>query len=502
MRSEYFFGFILSFIAGVGFESLFNFGYPLGVLFLFLGATLLLLRNVKSVDKKSFLVSLMLVACALGVFRVDVQKMKQGVHTLDMFLQKTVMVQGVVSKEPDVREEYTNIVLEVQNVFYNNATTSSKNQAHILVRMPLYPDFEYGDVITISGKLIVPKNFSAQGDAKEFDYRSYLARSDIFYQMYFPKVYEVTQEQGNIVLQKLFLVKEKLLHNITRMIPEPEAALGGGILLGAKQSLGDELLQKFRETGVAHIVVLSGYNIAIVATALSSVLYFLPFTARIIVSVMGVVLFAVMVGGGATVVRATIMVLVVLIVRWMGREHDVLRALVLAGGLMILVNPMILLHDVSFQLSFVATLALVVLVPLIEKYFLFVSNKVLREILVTTVATQIFVLPLILYYMGSISLIGVIANIFILPVVPFAMLVVALVSVFGSVALLGSFLAAVSYGVLWYMIFTVEMFSRLPFAQVSDVAFPLWALVVMYVVMTILIIAKSKYIKVGPFVAP
>lgn len=482
MRSEYFFGFILSFIVGVGFESLFNFGYPIGVLLFFLAVIVLLLRGVRSGDAKSFLVSLLLIGAALGVFRVDVSAMKQSSHPIDLFLGKMVTVHGVVVEEPDIREGYTNIVLDPETVFYNGVDNTIPVSDRILVRVPSYPKHRYGNELAISGKITSPKNFPASNGVRSFDYKSYLAKDNVFYQMYFPKVEVVTQEKGNKVLEVLFSIKKKLLDNIVRTIPEPEAALGGGVLLGAKQSLGDDLLQKFRETGVAHIVVLSGYNIAIVATALSSFLFFLPFRVRLFASVLGVVLFALMVGGGATVVRATIMVLVVIIARAAGRESDALRALVLAGGIMVLVNPMILFHDISFQLSFMATLALVILVPLIEKYFLFVSQKVLREILVTTIATQIFVLPLILYYMGSISLVGIIANIFILPVVPLAMLAVALLAVFGPIPFLGSLLAALSYGVLWYVISVVEIFSRLPFAQITNFMFPLWALVLGYLI--------------------
>lgn len=483
MPAKYFFGFIISFIGGVGLESVLHFGYPLGVLFLFLGVTLLLLRSVRSGSGNSFLVSLLFIALALGVFRADAVKMKQDPHVLDKFLKHTVTFYGIVTKEPDVREEYTNIVLEPRSVFDGTATTSIETSTKILVRVPMYPVFHYGDEGRFTGKLAVPQNFSSAESVKDFDYKTYLAKDNIFYQLYFPRTEIVTQGNGNIIFEKLFTFKESFLKNITHRIPEPEASLAGGILLGAKQSLGEELLQKFRETGVAHIVVLSGYNIAVVAAGLSSALYFLPFTARIIASVIGVVLFAMMVGGGATVVRATIMVLVVLILRAVGRENDALRGLVLAGGIMVSVSPMILLYDISFQLSFMATLALVVLAPRMEKYFSFISQRVMREIFITTLATQIFVLPLILYYMGSISLVGLMANIFILPVVPVAMLAVALVAVFAFVPILGSMLAALSYGVLWYMIFAVETFSRLPFAQITGVKFSLTLLVVGYLTM-------------------
>ncbi len=490
MSSKYFFSFTLSFIIGVALESMLGFGFSLSALLAVLAVVVVFIGG-SPVAKNSLLVSLVLFGCALGVVRVDVLIMKQNTQALDSFVGKTVQVEGIVASEPDARESYTNVVLEVGTVLYGNSGVVLEDPVRILVRVPQYPRLSYGDEVVLSGKISKPKNFPPKDSVRAFDYRAFLAKDGIYYQMYFPKVLVTEQNKGNFIYEKLYAFKEVLIQNITRMIPDPEAALGGGILLGVKQSLGTDLLQKFRDTGVAHIVVLSGYNIAVVAIAVAAAVAFLPFTFRIIASVAGIILFAMMVGGGATVVRATIMVLVVILARATGRESDALRALVLAGGLMVAVNPMILLHDVSFQLSFAATLALIVLWPIIEKYFLFITQKTLRDILVATVAAQIFVLPLLLYHMGTISLVSIVANFFILPLVPLGMLAVTLVATLAWVPMLGSALAFVSYAILTYIIFAVELFSKVPFAALHDINFPLWMLVVSYVLLAIFVIKNT-----------
>ena len=478
MRSEYFFSFIVSFTVGVGIESVLNFGYPLAILFATLSFFVLLSSTVGRHSKSVFLVSLVLLGCALGIFRVDVSQTNTGAYVLNNLVGKVTQVEGIIIDEPDVREAYTNIVLE---------TNVLNAKSHILLRVPPYPEFRYGDEVSVFGKITIPKNFQPKEGVRAFDYKSYLAKDGIYYQMYFPKVSLVAHSRGNIIFEKLFVIKRWLMKNISENIPEPESSLAGGITLGTKQSLGDNLLQKFRETGVAHIVVLSGYNIAVVAGVVSRLVVFLPFSLRTIASALGIILFAMMVGGGATVVRATIMGLIIILARVLGRENDALRALVLAGGLMILVNPMILLHDVSFQLSFSATLALVTLVPVLEKYFEFISNRTLREIVVTTFATQIFVLPLILYHMGSVSLVGLIANIFILPVVPVAMLAVSFVALFAFVPLAGNLFALISYLILSYIIFAVDFFAQVPFAFLKNISFSLVVLFLGYALLAIFI---------------
>ena len=496
MRSEYFFGFIISFIIGVAFESIFDFGYALSILFSLLSFFALFLRDSKSARLYSFFVSLVLLGVAVGVLRVDVSQGQQNAHTLDKFVGRTAQVEGIITDEPDSRELYTNIVVSADTILADGVRYDDV-RSEILVRIPTHPEFHYGDEVMLEGKVILPKNFVSEDGGEPFDYRSYLAKDDIYYQMYFPKATLVARGEGNLVYEKLFALKAWLMGNITRMISEPESSLAGGITLGTKQSLGENLLQKFRETGVAHIVVLSGYNIAVVAGIISRLVMFMPFTVRLATSAIGIVLFAMMVGGGATVVRATIMALIVILARILGREGDALRALVLAGGLMVFANPMILLHDVSFQLSFSATLALVTLVPVVEKYSILQTNhqirswsswRILREIMVTTFATQIFVLPLILYHMGSVSLVGFIANIFILPVVPIAMLVVALVAVFAWVPIVGIAFAFVAYFVLAYIILAVELFARVPFASLQGVSFSITALTLSYMIIGLYII--------------
>lgn len=493
MRSEYFFSFIISFIIGVALESIFNFGYSFGILCAFLAIIIFLVQWNGSRSVSSCIVSLVLLGCALGVFRVEFFSSKQNAHALDMFLGGTVRVSGIIRNEPDVREEYANIVLEAQSVLYHETQIVLERYSNILVHIPVYPVLRYGDEVTVVGKITPPKNFAPKDGAKDFDYRSYLAKDDIYYQMYFPKVSVIGSGGGNFVQEKLFELKDALMKNIARAIHEPEASLAGGITLGVKRSLGDELLQKFRDTGVAHIVVLSGYNIAVVAGIISRAGLLLSPALRLGASALGVVLFAMMVGGGATVVRATIMALIIIVARVLGREGDALRALVLAGGLMVFANPMILLHDVSFQLSFSATLALVTLVPVIEKYFSFVSNHLLREIMVTTFATQIFVLPLILYHMGSVSFIGLVSNIFILPVVPLAMLAVSLVAVLAWVPLVGSVFAFCAYLVLAYIILAVDFFARVPFASLHGILFPLGALAFAYTLLGFYIVKNFSH---------
>jgi ComEC/Rec2-related protein len=195
--------------------------------------------------------------------------------------------------------------------------------------------------------------------------------------------------------------------SIEKMIPEPESGLLSGLLLGSKKALSDEWVERFRASGLVHMVVLSGYNITIVADSIIKFFSFLPVFVSNIFAVFGILAFALMTGATPTTVRASIMALVAIFSRHTGRTYLAGRALIFAGFVMVLNNPKILAFDFSFQLSFLATVAIILLSPKIKDYLNFVTEKFgLREIVASTLATQIFVAPLLLFRSGQLSILS------------------------------------------------------------------------------------------------
>ena len=340
----------------------------------------------------------------------------------------------------------------------------------------------YGDRVLVSGELRKPEGFETD-TGKYFDYPAFLSKDDVFYQMVFPNIGHISSGHGQFIKQHLFSFKNAFLSQIQKLIPDPQVSLLGGLVVGAKQSLGKDLQDDFRETGIIHIVVLSGYNITIVADAIMRVFSFLPRIIGMSVGSCAIVLFALMTGGSATIVRASIMALLVILARATGRTYDITRALFVAGFLMVLHNPKILIHDASFQLSFLATLGLILLSPLLEQYFLYITNRFqLREFATATVATQIFVLPLLLYKIGQLSLVALPVNLLVLVTVPVTMLFGFLAGVVGFISsVLAIPFVFVAHTLLSYQLFIVKLFADLPFASVRIEVFPLWIMVSFYI---------------------
>lgn len=467
------------------------FGFILGVLlrsFVFIDVFLILLISIINfsflfffsliskqkhlpTNRRVVIVLFFVFAFCLGIFRFNLSDIPPP-KAFEVNVGKKVELSGLIVDEPSIGENNQKLNVEIDN---------SKYKINILLTTSLDEDFQYGDEINFKGILEKPEDFLTD-QGKEFDYINYLRKDNIFYLMKYPHIEIVSQYNGNILKQWLFIFKENFLEKINNTIREPESLLMGGLILGEKASFDDDLRQSFINTGTIHIVALSGYNVTIVAEWFMSFFAFLPPNFAIGMGILAIILFVIMAGGASTAIRAGIMATLVLIARATGRTYDVARALVLAGIVMIFINPFVLAYDVSFQLSFIATIAVIFFTPRIEKYFSYIPKKFgLRDIVSITCAAYIFVLPFVLYKMGNLSFVALPANILILPLIPLTML---LGFITGLVGLLSHFLSLpfgyLSYFFLHYELSVISFFSSLSFSSFNIPDFPLWLAILIY----------------------
>jgi competence protein ComEC len=248
------------------------------------------------------------------------------------------------------------------------------------------------------------------------------------------------------------------------------------------------------------MVVLSGYNITIVALSIMWLFSkFLSKRTSIIAGVISIILFAMMVGGGATVVRASVMAILGLLAQASGRTSQVARALVIAALLMVAINPKLLVFDIGFQLSFLATLGLIYLEPIFKPHFTWLPERLawlpIREIASATLGAQLAVFPLILYTFGNFSVYAFPVNMLVLPLVPTAMLLVFLVGILVPIPLISLLawpIAWITYALLAYMIGLVRLVSHLPFASLQFDNVPLAIVLILYAFIVFLVIKFHK----------
>lgn len=483
MRDKIFFSSIIGFSIGIFGRSFIILPLPITIFLFGLGVAFLGISLLQK-SRIIFPLATCIIAIGLGVFRFGLSD-----TPAPMFLERSVgekvELTGVVIDDIDHRDTNAKISVSVENNEHTEKGT-------ILVTVDPHTLVSYGDELKIIGKLQKPKNFTTDQE-KEFDYIHYLWKDDIRYTMSYAQIEILSSGHGNIIKTKLFWFKNVLLKKFSTIVPYPESGLLGGILIGSKEFLSGDLRTEFINTGTIHIVALSGYNVSIVAESVMK-LFRLIFsqTISVILGIFSIILFVIMTGASATAVRAGIMGVLVLWARITGRPYVIFRALLLAGTIMVLWNPRILVFDVSFQLSFIATLGLIFVAPIIERWFMWIPWKFLREIASATISAQIAVLPFLLYKMGVLSIVALPINILILPFIPFAML---LGSIAGFLSFISHFVAIpfgyITYGFLNYIFQIVHLGSTASFASFDIKSFPLWITLICYTCIVFWIIKKT-----------
>lgn len=385
--------------------------------------------------------------------------------TLDTFTDRRVVLEGVVVRDPDRRESMTRITVLPERV--GNVVTS--DVPYVLVSVDRFIPISYGDRVVVQGVLKKPEPFDTD-TGRTFNYPAYLRTQKITHSMSFVDVAVIGGGEGNVFVHTMLSIKHVLLRGIERAFPEPQSALLSGLLLGERQSLGERITEAFRISGVVHIIVLSGYNVALV---INSVLFLavrlFPRLVAYGIAASFVIGFAVMTGASETTIRATIMAFLMMLASVLRRPTLALRGLFIAAAVMAILNPSLVLYSLSYQLSVLATLGLIVISPHFERRLSFVSERFgLREIVATTLATQVAVLPLLIFSIGAVSLAFLPANVLVLPAVPLAMLTGFLAALIALVApILTVLISAPAYFLLAYIINVSLFFGEIPQALIT-----------------------------------
>lgn len=356
----------------------------------------------------------------------------------------SVDIIGLVKTAPEEFDFAENLVIEVESLTPLSSdeplVTPEDVRGRVLLQVMPGSDYAYGDRLSIKGNLQTPpENVS-------FSYRDYLARHGIQSLMSFAQVRRMESGQGKPLLQLIYELKARSKNTLNQIFASPEAELLSGILLGDDSQLSSELKAAYQLTGTMHIIAISGFNIALLAGLITTICNrWLGIWRGTIVAIVILALYTILVGAEASVVRAAIMGGFGMVGVLIGRRGNGMNSLGVAAFFMCLINPT-LPWDVGFQLSLFASLGLVIYAqPLQARFEAFIDRFIskdwgkllirpISEYLLFTLIAQVFVLPLIAYHFGELSLLFLLANPLILPAQP-------LVMILGALALLGGLLS-------------------------------------------------------------
>ncbi|MGI9118348.1 MAG: ComEC/Rec2 family competence protein [Minisyncoccia bacterium] len=428
---------------------------------------------------KKFLVLLFVLVFSILVgYGVSYLRIPSLPATYTNSINKSVILSGKV------------VSVEEKNNIQNVLLEPDKQDFRVLVKLN-NGNLSLGESAQISGILKYPENFS-DVDGDVFDYVSYLKKDFIYLVLDKSKVLYVKPASVWNIKARLFVLKNKIEDQINNNLHEPQSGLARGILVGSRDWLTTDLRNQFVRSGTIHVIALSGYNITIVVEAMLVTLgAIFSVTVAWVFSLLGIVLFVIITGASTTAIRAGLMGGMVILAKLFGHKAYVGRVLVLTVVVMSIMNPFTILYDVSFQLSVLATVGLIYITPKILHKFLWVTDKFgIRDVVATTVGTNIAVLPLILYTMGAMSLVSIPANVLILPLMPLAMgLTFLLVLCFfiPSLSILFAFPLSI---LLSFILWVIAIFASIPFG-VLNYPLPLWAMLCMYLTMFVILFKNS-----------
>ena len=342
---------------------------------------------------------------------------KQHAKIIPFYYDQQVSITGIVT-EVVPKFSQNRVIIDAEKL--SSINIPEPDYERVLVTLPPGITLAPADRVALYGTLGEPQSFVTD-TGTEFDYTTYLRTSNIQATMYIPEVTVIGQSRKLFIsLQKhLYIVRESLREQMRSIFPLPVSALYSGIMIGDQSLFPPELLDVFRKSGLIHIMVLSGSNIALVAGFVFIFARRLGYYRRYIVTGLMVTVFVMMTGFAPPSVRALIMILVTYIARLLLRQYSSAYILLLTILGMLLINPT-LARNVSFHLSILATYAILFVAPIIQEKITNITERYgIREVIAQTLSTQIIVVPYTIVSMGMFSVVGIFLNVLVVPLVGF-----------------------------------------------------------------------------------
>lgn len=443
---------------------------------------------VSSWSGKKYIISyqLLIIICffILGFWRLNVawpdyadgSKLTGYASSTVEFTGQIVKIdQTIDSQKLTVKADY----LIGASVPTNQKFSSRPVSGRVAVKTGLYPKWQLGEKVKINCELSRP------GMIEDFDYAKYLRPNKIFVFCALAEVAPISDPPFYSLWGNIGRLKSWLAQGINTSLPEPQASVIKGIVLGDSRGIPEHYNTVFANLGLTHIIAVSGSHLVVVFALVFGLLLalgirrqktFWPAAAIIAAYVL-------MVGAPASAVRSAIMILAALYAVTLGRLTAIKNILVFTAALMLAINPFTLVDDIGFQLSFISVMGLAYLLPILQYH----AKKwqkwpALKEIILVTLSAQIATLPLIVYYFGRVSLLSLPANLLILPIIPPLMIGGAVTAVLGAVfPFLGRILGWLVWLAVQYWLMVSDFIHSLPLSSVALTDFGWPALLLSYI---------------------
>ncbi|MBI2856369.1 MAG: DNA internalization-related competence protein ComEC/Rec2 [Chloroflexi bacterium] len=386
-----------------------------------------------------------------------------------------LQIEGVISDDPEPRTSGWRFTLSTERVKADGQWRQTRGDVQVVARaspslVAVRPErpFRYGDRLVLTGQVEEPPVF------QDFDYRDYLARQGIYSTSVYPEAKLLEQGEGNPLLEALYSARHRLSRSLSRAIAEPQGSLAQALVLGRRSTMPLEMTQAFRDTGTSHLLAISGLHVGVLlglTLALARWLFGARRQLYLLAPLTALWGYAGLSGMAPSVERAAIMGSIYLAGLYLGRQNSIMPALAVAAAIMVGLQPRVL-SEVSFQLSFMAMMGLVLLAPPIERRLArsFGSgeedggwSRALTYATSATIAATLATLPLVAFYFHQVSLVGLPVTLLALPALAPILVTGVLTAALGLVSSGASEVAGwAAWLFLSYLKGVVELFDAIP----------------------------------------
>jgi len=424
--------------------------------------------------------------------------------------QKEVIIRGFVKSEVEKGGNWNRCIIEVSEIglWGKGQFHMKKLKGKVIGSLPENHDFpRYGQGIEVKGTLALPKEKRNPGG---FDYRSYLVQKNISAILYINQegITEIPTWSGNNIKKIGLLLRNRIINVIENCLPPQQAGLLNGMLIGYREGLSENVEEAFRNAGLTHIMAVSGANVAFIAAPILFLLKKLHVSRNIscLITIICLIIFMSITGFEASVARAVTMACVILAGKIIKREPEIFTSISFAALVLLIYNPH-MLFNVGFQLSFAATLSLVLFMKN-AKYVL--ENKfrvpgLISDTLASTVTAQAGVLPITVYNFNMISLVSVVSNLLVVPLTGVVTILGMIMAVLGQFSLsLAQITGYVNCLILTLILYITKISSALPWSTVRVPSPKLWLIVLYYLLLVFfmkgLFVVKHHRLKISAYV--
>ncbi len=422
----------------------------------------------------------------------------QNTYKFSSYSGQQVFISGYINSAPDIDGSKAVYELVTQEISVGDGSLEPNKLRGKILLTTLCNEvelIEYGREVRVSGTLNIPKGST---NPEGFSYRTYLSHNGISATL-FARGYNIKlgdKNNGNILVQAGLNIRARIVHVINQSLPPQQAGLLNGMLIGYKQDLSEEVQDAFSKSGLSHIMAVSGSNVGFIVLPLIFIFGKLKvrrkYANTLIIAIL--MLFTLITGFEPSVLRAVIMAAVILIGQMLLKETEIFTSISFAALLLMVYNPGIL-FNIGFQLSFAATISLVLFYKYLKEKlsFKFIPSF-LADVLAATISAQIGVLPITVFYFNKLSIVSIISNLLVVPLVEFITILGTLMAILGQLHIVFSTLIGYINNVLLSIVLLVtKVSSEMPWSVITLTTPSVILVVFYYAAITYFFWYKPKY---------